>query len=97
MTGKGIRYEWAFRNELRMRPNVVWAERFAASHGPFDVCAQLNDVGGAWIEMWQCKAGPMTCAAAQHVLRLTQDVLGMPSSYGVNVVHRTKAKEFCEH
>ena len=96
MTGKGIRYEWAFRNELRMRPNVVWAERFAASHGPFDVCAQLNDIPGGWIDMYQCK-WKMTCKAAHALVLATWNVLGMPSSYGVNVVHRTTAKEFCEH
>ena len=97
MTDKGIRYECAFRNDLRLRRGVVWAERFAASHGPFDVVAQWNHTPGGWIEVYQCKASRMTCRAATKLLTSVWNLLGMPSNFGTTVIHRTKEKEFCEH
>ena len=97
MTNKGILYERAWRNELRTRTGVVWAERFAASHGPFDVACQTNEIVGGWMELWQCKKEKMTCWVANNLMLATWDRLGMPTTFSMYVVHRTKDKEFCEH
>jgi hypothetical protein len=70
--------------------------RSAASKGPFDVVSVDNDV---WepVAFYQLTRRTLSCKAASKLMLNLWNRLGMPSAYGIFVVHRTKDREFCEH
>ena len=86
----GARYERAFKHELYQR-GAHLVVRAAASKGPFDLLSVEPDA----VCGYQLKAGVMSCRAAEALAR-GLDCKEWPNFLGY-VVHKTKAKEFCEH
>lgn len=88
-SAKGSAYENAFKRELYRRGAQV-VMRAAASKGPFDLIAIFPDN----VIAYQLKdSKTVTCNGAQkQLLKLPWAWNCLPS-----FVHRTKAREFCEH
>ena len=85
-TRRGTEYERAYRHVLERAGFIV--TRSAASKGPYDLVA---------VSEWRCVHVQLktrsTCAAARRLV----DVLRLPSTCYLQVVHRTRTQEYCVH
>jgi len=99
-SAKGAAYENAYKRRLLNRKGMIFVARAAASKGRFDLISLDADQGEWTFGLWQLKSGRLSCHAAHGLMMQLWSDLGMPPSwvpFSVNVVHRTKDREFCEH